>query len=88
LSEAKVEADKIISAYRADLEAKHITAHTKVQGNAGQQGLEINAKTDKEIAAMQADFAVKRGAVEDALVAAVCNVEFNVRPARPQNTNN
>ena len=82
MSEAKVEADKIVQAYRNDLEAKYNAAHTVIQGNAGAEVSELNSKTAVDIAGMQVDFSSKKKAVADALVDLVCKVEYEVRPAR------
>ena len=82
MSEAKVEADKIVQAYRSDLEAKYNAAHSVIQGNAGTEVSELNAQTALDIAAMQSDFNSKKKAVTDSLVDLVCKVEYNVRPAR------
>lgn len=82
MSEAKVEADKIVQTYRSDLEAKYNAAHSVIQGNAGAEVSELNAKTAVDIAAMQGDFSSKKKAVADSLVDLVCKVEYTVRPAR------
>jgi len=82
MSEAKVEADKIVQAYRSDLEAKYNAAHNVIQGNAGTEVSELKSRTAVDIAGMQADFSSKKKAVADALVDLVCKVEYEVRPAR------
>ena len=83
MSQAKVEAEKIVQAYRNELEAKYNASHSIIQGNAGAEVSKLNSTTSVDIATMQNDFRSKKTAVVDALVDLVCKIEYTVRPARP-----
>jgi hypothetical protein len=84
MSEAKIEAEKIVSSFRADLEKQHQEAHFTVQNNAGQSGSELNTKTAQDITSMNADFNKKTAAIEDALVDLVCKVDNSAAGRRTQ----
>lgn len=53
LKEAKAEAEQIVNAYRAEMEATYKEAQLKVSGKTGQAGNELQASTSSDINQMQ-----------------------------------
>ena len=84
MSEAKTEAEKVVAAFRSDLEEKYQESHSLVQSNAGTSGVEINTKTTQDISSMKASFNMNTGAIEDALVDLVCTVDNSAAGKRTQ----
>ena len=80
--EAKLDAEKTISAYRDELEAKYSAAHTAITGNASSTSSDLDAQVVTDISSMQSEFTLRQAAMEDALVDLVCKVEVKPRPAR------
>ncbi len=84
MGEAKLEAEKAISAYRDELESKHATAHRVIAGNASSTSTDLDAKVAVDVSTMQAQFGAKKDAMAEALADLVCKVEVKPRAARRQ----
>ena len=79
MSEAKLEAEKVISNFRSDLEAKYQASHSEINKNTGANGDALNFQTVSDIDEMKKVFTGKKTTIEDAIVDAVCKVAIKER---------
>mmetsp|Transcript_16370 Transcript_16370/g.14780 ORF Transcript_16370/g.14780 Transcript_16370/m.14780 type:complete len:109 (-) Transcript_16370:76-402(-) len=82
LKEAKVEAEQLISIYKAELEEKYQAALAKQTGSSGQAGNALAANTTTEINNLSRDFNARKEGVEKILLDAVLNVKIEAPKAR------
>mmetsp|Transcript_11210 Transcript_11210/g.17065 ORF Transcript_11210/g.17065 Transcript_11210/m.17065 type:complete len:111 (+) Transcript_11210:58-390(+) len=82
MKEAKVEAEQIIAAYRAEMEAVYQKALATHTGSSGAAGNELQMSTEADIRNMTKDFNSNKEAVEKMLIDFVCNVNVKAEKAR------
>ena len=82
MKEAKSEADKQISNYKAEKESQYQAALGKQTVGSGSSSSEIEAKTNNDIDRMTRDYNKKKDAVESMLVDIVTKVEIKAPAAR------
>ncbi len=74
MKEAKHEAEQIVSAYRAEMEAKYQGKLAKTTGSQGTAGSELQTSTNDNIKQMNEEFQAKKPEVEKMLVDLVLKV--------------
>lgn len=84
MKEAKVEAEQIIAAYRAEMESAYQKKLMAQTGSSGAAGNELTMKTEAEIDTMKRDFNNNKAAVEKMLIDVVTNVKIQATKARGQ----
>mmetsp|Transcript_4421 Transcript_4421/g.4433 ORF Transcript_4421/g.4433 Transcript_4421/m.4433 type:complete len:109 (-) Transcript_4421:79-405(-) len=82
MKEAKIEADQIIAAYRAEMETVYQRTVAQQTGSSGAAGNELAMQTENDIRNMNRDFASHKEAVQRMLIDLVCGVKINVEKAR------
>mmetsp|Transcript_47596 Transcript_47596/g.97320 ORF Transcript_47596/g.97320 Transcript_47596/m.97320 type:complete len:112 (+) Transcript_47596:75-410(+) len=84
MKEAKSEAEKIISDYRAEMELKYQDSLAKVTGSSGSAGSELESSTNAEIGKMTNEFNAKKVSVEKMLLELVLKVNTEVPKAKSE----
>mmetsp|Transcript_38042 Transcript_38042/g.82861 ORF Transcript_38042/g.82861 Transcript_38042/m.82861 type:complete len:111 (+) Transcript_38042:30-362(+) len=82
MKEAKIEADQIIAAYRAEMEAVYQKSLATQTGSSGAAGNELQMSTDSDIRNMGRDFNSNKEAVQKMLIDLVCAVNIKAEKAR------
>lgn len=75
IKEAKIEAEKMVAAYRAEMEAAYQDSLTKVNGMTGAAGNELQMSTSNDISAMSREFTTRKDAIEKMLIDMVISVD-------------
>jgi len=74
MKEAKTEADKIIAAYRSEMEADYQASLAKVSSKSGATNSQLEESTERDIESMREEFSARKGAVKRMLVDLVLKV--------------
>jgi V-type H+-transporting ATPase subunit G len=75
MKEAKIDAERIVSSYKAEQEATYQDALHKLTGKAGMVSNELADSTNNDIGSMSREFSVKKDAVAKMLIDMVTSVE-------------
>jgi V-type H+-transporting ATPase subunit G len=75
MKEAKTEAEKIVAAYKAEMETKYQEALSKVNSKSGASNNELQLSTTNDINSMSREFNMRKDAVEKMLIDLVINVQ-------------
>jgi V-type H+-transporting ATPase subunit G len=78
MKEAKSEAEKLIAAYKSELETNFQASLAKMNGSNGVAGNQLQASTNNDVSMMQNEYNSKKFAVQQMLVELVLRV--NVKP--------
>ncbi|RYH24577.1 V-type ATPase subunit G [archaeon] len=82
LKEAKIEAERIVAAYKAEMEATYQDALAKINSKSGAANNELQGSTNNDINTMSREFQQKKDSVEKMLIDMVINVEVKAPPRR------
>mmetsp|Transcript_29975 Transcript_29975/g.41186 ORF Transcript_29975/g.41186 Transcript_29975/m.41186 type:complete len:109 (-) Transcript_29975:96-422(-) len=82
MKEAKVEAENVLSSYRAEMEANYQAELAKLNGKSGAAGNELQVNTNNDISSMNREFESKKAGVEKMLVDLVLKVNIKAPKAR------
>lgn len=82
LKESKGEAEKIVQAYKAEMEAAYQDALAKVNGKTGAAANELSASTNSDVSTMGREFQGRKEAVEKMLIDMVINVQIKAPERR------
>eukprot|EP01039_Chlorochromonas_danica_P006043 gene6043-6656_t len=75
MKEAKLDAEKTVAAYRAEMEASYQDALGKVNNKADASSNELNVSTSGDIQQMSREFSTRKESVEKMLIDWVINID-------------
>mmetsp|Transcript_121252 Transcript_121252/g.238273 ORF Transcript_121252/g.238273 Transcript_121252/m.238273 type:complete len:110 (+) Transcript_121252:154-483(+) len=84
MKEAKSEAERIINAYRAEMEVSYQVSLAKTNGTSGVAGTELESSTNNSVKSMKDEFDKKKEGVEKMLLDLVLKVDTTVPKARSE----
>lgn len=76
IKDAKLEAEKTVQAYKAEMEASYQDALAKVNGKTGAANNELQMATSNDVNVMSREFTSRKESVEKMLIDWVINVDI------------
>jgi Vacuolar (H+)-ATPase G subunit len=86
MKQAKVEAQVLIDAYRAEKQEEFNNMVLSKGGSQGNSSAKLQSETNTEIAAMKADYTKNASKAVDVLLSKCCEVSLEVPTARVRST--